>query len=287
MTDYSSPRVVIRPALPKDRLDVVEFTKFIWGGHDYVGMVFPRWLEDPQGQLFAAEYAGKCVGTAKVSLVAPGEWWLEGFRVDPNFQDKKIGSRLDAACNEWWDEYGDGVVRLMTNSKRVKVHHLSEARGYERLGEVYAYEAEPLVELTDAFTPLKPEEVNEAVALCQQVAPAGLMGIGWKFAAPSPVTLRAAAEEGSAWWWRESSGVLTAWQDDDERGNYLTVGLIACAEDKQVEMLMDFRRLASSRGDVVAGWMGVVSESLIQTLHAAGFHQEWEDAGYLYERRCP
>ena len=287
MIDYSSPRVVIRPALPKDKADVAEFTKFIWDGHDYVGMVFPRWLDDPQGQLFAAEYAGKCVGTAKVSLVAPGEWWLEGFRVDPNYQDKKIGSKLDAACNEWWDEHGDGVVRLMTNSKRVKVHHLSEARGYRRLGEVFAYEAEPLAESTDAFAPLKLENVSEAVAFCHQAVPDGLMGLGWKFAMPSPVTLRASVQEGSAWWWRGRAGLLSAWKDDDERGDYLTVGLDACADDKRVEMLMDFRRLASLRGDAVTSWMGVVSEALIQTLQAAGFHREWDDAGYLYERRHP
>ena len=171
MTDFTSPRVVSRPALPRDKADVAEFTKFIWDGHDYVGEVFPYWLEDPQGQLLVAEYAGHCVGCAKVTLVAPGQWWLEGFRVDPKYQDKKIGSQLDAACNEWWDEHGDGVVRFLTSSKRVKVHHLSEARGYIRIGEVYGYEAEPLAESTDAFTPLKPEEVDEAVAFCQRMAP--------------------------------------------------------------------------------------------------------------------
>jgi GNAT superfamily N-acetyltransferase len=287
MTDYSSPRVVIRPALPRDKADVAEFTKFIWDGHDYVGMVFPRWLEDPQGQLFAAEYAGRCVGTAKVSWVAPGEWWLEGFRVDPNYQDKKIGSRLDAASNEWWDVHGDGVIRLMTNSKRVKVHHLSEARGYRRLGEVFAYEAEPLDESTNAFTPLKLEDVNEAVAFCQKVAPDGLMGLGWKFAMPSSFVLCASVEDGSAWWWRGRSGLLSAWRDEDERGDYLTIGLDVCPESERVEMLMDFRRLVSARGDVVASWMGMVNEPLLLSLLAAGFHREWDDAGYLYERRHP
>jgi GNAT superfamily N-acetyltransferase len=285
MSDFSSPRVVVRPALPRDKADVAEFTKFIWDGHDYVGRVFPYWLEDPQGQLFAAEYAGKCVGTAKVSLVAPGEWWLEGFRVDPNYQDRKIGSRLDAACNEWWDEHGNGIVRLMTNSKRVKVHHLSEARGYRRLGEVHAYEAEPLVEVTDAFTPLDPENVDEAAAFCKMAAPDGLLGIGWKFAMPSTFTLRSIAEAGTIWWWRGRTGLLSAWKDDDERGDYLTVGLDACAEDQQVEMLMDFRRLISMRGDVVASWMGMLSEPQIRALQAAGFHDEWDDGGYLYERR--
>ena len=287
MTNFTSPRVVIRPALPRDIADVAEFTKFIWDGHDYVGEVFPRWLADPQGQLLAAEYAGHCVGTAKVTLLAPGQWWLEGFRVDPKFQDMKIGSRLDASANEWWDEHGDGILRLLTNSKRVKVHHLSEARGFVKLGEVFGYETGPLAESTEAFTPLKPEEVEEAIAFCQRVAPNGRMDMGWRFVTPNADTLRAAAETGNAFWWRDRAGFLSAWGDDDERGTSLTVGLAACAGAVLSTLLADFRRLASARGAAVVGWMGIVNEMVIQSLEAAGYKRTWENAGYLYERGCP
>jgi GNAT superfamily N-acetyltransferase len=285
MTDFSSPRVVIRPALPRDKADVAEFTKFIWDGHDYVGMVFPRWLEDPNGILLAAEYAGKCVGCAKVSLAAPGQWWLEGFRVDPNFQDRRIGSQLDTACNEWWDAHGNGILRFLTSSKRIKVHHLSEARGFVRVGEVFGYEAEPLAKHTEAFTPLKPEEVDDAVAFCQQIAPNHWLGLGWKFLAPNPVNLREAADEGLAWWWLGRAGFLSAWEDDDERGNSLTVGLEACAGDDRVQLLMDFRRLVSARGMVAAGWMNVVDEKMSRALEMAGYSNKWDNAGYLYERQ--
>lgn len=285
MNNFSAPRVVIRPALPRDKADVAEFTKFIWDGHDYVGEVFPHWLEDPQGQLLAAEYAGRCVGTAKVTLLAPGQWWLEGFRVDPKFQDMKIGSRLDAACNEWWNVHGDGVVRLLTSSKRVKVHHLSEERGYMRLGEVYAYEAQPLAEPVDSFAPLRMEDMEEAAAFCQQALPGGLMSWGWKFMAPNPAGLRTAVESGLAWWWRGRAGILSAWEDDDERGTYLTVGFAANIDIEPTAMLVDFRRFASARGDVVARWMGVVNEPIARILNGAGYQQKWEDAGYLYERQ--
>lgn len=284
MTDFTSPRVVIRPALPRDSADVAEFTKFIWDGHDYVGEVFPYWLADPQGQLLAAEYAGHCVGTAKVSLSAPGQWWLEGFRVDPNFQDRKIGSQLDAACNDWWDAHGDGILRFLTSSKRTKVHHLSEARGFVRVGEVFGYESEPLAESTEAFTPLKPEEVDKAVAFCQRIAPKHWLGLGWKFATPNLASLRKAAEEGLAFWWRGRAGFLSAWENDDEQGNSLTVGLEACASGDRVNLLTDFRRLASARGMNVAGWMNVVNEETSCILDEARYARKWENSGYLYER---
>lgn len=284
MTTFTSPIVTIRPALPRDKADVAEFTKFIWDGHDYVGEVFPRWLEDPHGQLLAAEYAGHCVGTAKVTLIAPGQWWLEGFRVDPKFQGLKIGSQLDAACNEWWDAHGDGALRFLTSSKRTKVHHLSEARGYVKLGEALGYEAEPLVELTEAFTPLKPEEADEATAFCRRVAPNQWLGLGWKFLKPNPVSLRAAADKGLAWWWRGRGGILSAWENDDDDAPRLTVGLEACADAERVELLADFRRLASARGMIVAGWMNVINGETLQVLERAGYQRKWEDAGLLYER---
>jgi GNAT superfamily N-acetyltransferase len=287
MTDFLSPRVVIRPALPRDKADVVEFTKFIWDGHDYVGDVFPHWLEDPHGQLLVAEYAGHCVGTAKVTLLASGQWWLEGFRVAPNFQDRKIGSQLDAACNDWWDAHGDGVLRLMTSSKRVQVHHLSELRGFIRLGDVLAYESSVLAEKTDAFVPLTPDDVNEAVAFCQRIAPGRMMNLDWRFGTPDADSLRAVADEGLAWWWRGRRGFLSAWGNDDDNATSLTVGFEACAESDPVDLLTDFRRLASARGMVAAGWMNVLDGEMSRVLERAGYARKWEESAYLYERNHP
>jgi GNAT superfamily N-acetyltransferase len=287
MKNFSAPVVVIRPALPRDKADVFEFTKFIWDGHDYVGHAFPRWLEDPQGQLSVAEYAGHAIGTGKVTWLAPGQWWLEGFRVDPKFQGLKIGSRLDAASNAWWDEHGDGTLRLLTSSKRVQVHHLSALRGFVREGEALGYEADSLEEKTDAFTPLAPEEVEEALTFCQRVAVGRLMNLDWKFVTLNADSLRAGAEAGRVWWWRGRRGILSAWENDEDSAANLTVGFEACADGERVELLRDFRRLASARGAIVAGWMNVVSEAAVHCLEAAGFSRAWEDAVFLYERRHP
>ncbi len=132
----TEPRLVCRPALPRDRADVFEFTKFIWEGHDYIRFVWDDWLADPHGLLAVAEYGGSTVGMAKVTLVSKGQWWLEGFRVDPRVQGLKVGSHIHEYVNDWWLEHGDGAVRLMTSSERVQVHHLSERTGFVRIGEV-------------------------------------------------------------------------------------------------------------------------------------------------------
>jgi GNAT superfamily N-acetyltransferase len=285
MTAFASPIPIIRPALPRDIADVAEFTKFIWDGHDYVGYVFPEWLADPQGQLLAAEYAGKCIGCAKVSFLAPGQWWLEGFRVDPTYQGLKVGSRLDAACNEWWDAHGDGTLRLLTNSKRVKVHHLSEARGFVRVGDVCAYGAGPLAESTDAFTPVQVDEAEEVAEFCRRWSPNGYLNIGWKFAAPNADAIRAALQdENLFFWWRGRRGLVSAWEDDEDGAPRFIVGMEACAGGDRIQLLEDVRRLASVRGAEVARWMNVIDDVVLRDLDAAGYRKDWEDTAYLYER---
>lgn len=288
MSKFTDPVVLIRPALPRDKADVFEFTKFIWDGHDYVGHVFPEWLEDPEGQLFAAEYAGHCVGTGKVTLVAPGQWWLEGFRVDPKVQGMKIGSAIDARCNEWWDEHGQGTLRLLTNSRRVKVHHLSEARGFVKVGEMIAYVADALPGPADSFTPLTPPEAGEAVAFCRRTAPDMFMNLGWRILRPDEDAIRDGMENGfQFFWWRGRSGFVSAWDDDEGEDTRLTVGMEACAPALRADLLTDLRRLASARASVSARWMNCVDESTLRILDVAGYHRDWDDEGFLYERSHP
>ena len=88
---------------------------------------------------FRRNSAEAVVGIAKVSPVFPGQWWLHGLRVDPEFQGLKIGSHLHEYVNEWWLEHGDGTIRLLTSTKRVQVHHLCERTGYNRVGEIITY----------------------------------------------------------------------------------------------------------------------------------------------------
>jgi len=139
MSSFSDPLLVCRPALPSDTADVLEFTKFIWDGHDYIEYVWKDWLDDPEGLLATAQYGPHAVGIAKVTHLSPGQWWLEGLRVNPNFQGLKIGSHLHEYMDRWWLRRGDGAIRLMTSSERLQVHHLCERTGYTKLGEVAGY----------------------------------------------------------------------------------------------------------------------------------------------------
>ena len=275
-------------------MDILEFTRYTWDGHDYVQYVWDDWLADPQGILAVAEYSGRAVGLAKVSKLAPGQWWLEGFRVAPAHQDMRIGSQLHGYVDGWWLEHGDGVARLMTSSQRTKVHHLCEKLGYTRIGEVAGYIAPPLEGTTEAFTPLQVNEISAAVDFTR-ASPSlplsyGLLDLGWRFVTPNPGTLRELARRQLAWWWRDRQGLLLAWEDEgetpeDERT--LAIGLPASPIALLAEFLLDVRRLAPGTGNAKALWIAPLREELTEILEAAGYERKWEHAGFLYEKQHP
>jgi len=291
-TPFFSPVVVCRPALPRDTADVKEFSKFTWEGHDYVQYVWDEWLADPEGILAVAEYAGQAVGLAKVTLLAPGQWWLEGFRVDKKFQGQKISSHIHKYVDEWWLAHGDGIARLMTSSQRVQVHHLCEKFGYAKTGEVAGFIASPLDEPTDAFQPLGENQVAEAVQFAE-ASPSlqlsnGLIDLGWRFVTPNPVTFRERVQKKLAWWWRGRAGLLLAWEDEGETPEdeqLLAIGLPACQIDTLSELLLDVRRLISQTEYARVFWIAPLRDELTVILKEAGYEQDWEHAGYVYEKQ--
>jgi len=288
---FSSPVVVCRPALPTDRSDVFEFTKFIWDGHDYVQYAWDEWLADPVGILAVAEYGGHCVGIAKVSLSAPGQWWLQGFRVDPKFQGLKIGSHIHTYIDDWWLEHGDGVARLMTSSLRVKVHHLCEKLGYTKILEVKELEVNALDEPCDSFHPVRADEIRLALKFAQDSPTMklghGLLDMGWDALQPTEDILASIQQRGLAFWWREREGLLLAWDDENEEGAVLGLGLPACSMELLPELLLDVRRLAAQQGRVGVFWIAPLTAEILSVAKAAGYLHHREHSGYLYEKRYP
>jgi GNAT superfamily N-acetyltransferase len=292
---YSRPVIVCRPALPKDTVDVKAFCKFTWdGGRDYVLYAWDGWLADPEGILAVAEYAGRAVGLVKLSLLAPEQWWLEGFRVDREFQGQKIGSHLHRYINEWWLAYGDGTARLITHSHRVKVHHLCEKLGYTRTAEVAGFIASPLSEQMDAFQLVKKSEISKALRFTRATPTLafnrGLLDLGWCFVTPNTESIQVLVEEKLAWWWHGREGLLFAWKDEGEYpedSRIFAIGLPTCKMNALSNLLLDTRRLAAQVGFELVFWIAPQADEIAPVLKKAGFERKWENTGYIYEKRHP
>jgi GNAT superfamily N-acetyltransferase len=290
---FTQPRVVIRPTLPADTPAVFEFCKRIWDGNDYVPYVWDEWLKDPKGRLFTAEYAGQAVGIARIVHIAPGQWWFEGFRVDPAYQGQRIGTQLHEYVVDWWLAHGDGKVRLWTNAKRVKVHHLCERFGFTRTQVRGMYAASPLAEPLDVFTSVRVEEIPSAVDFARragsQLISGETMDIGWQAVTPNETSLRELLdwEDGRVFWWRDRQGLLCLWENDEYQPPCPAIALAASESADLPALLLDSRRYVYQNGFDKIVVNARLTPQMDAALATAGFAREGDDSNYEYERQYP
>ncbi len=294
MAKFSSPQVLLRRAIARDKADVLEFTKFIWEGHDYIAYVWDDWYMDPQGFLVVAEYAGHAVGLGKVSRVSKGQWWLEGLRVDPNYRGLKIGSRIHEYLQDWWEQYGGGTIRLMTSWERVEVHHLCERFGWQKVGEVRAHIAPPLEENLQALLAVEENELDAALRFARAHLDYanGLADLDWQDAAIDEEILRDECSQGNLFWWRgqpseagEPAGLVGAWEGDEDGQPFLGIGFMACDVADLAEMLRDVRRLAAQRRLANVNWHAPARPDVDAALQEAGLVSRWDGSAYLFEKK--
>lgn len=108
MNSQEKLTVVCRPARQSDTQEVMELTSTIWEGDDYVPKVWQDWLADPEGILAVAEHEDRVIGLGKLTLLAPGEWWLEGLRTHPDFEGHGVASHLHEYLLNFWLQNGKG-----------------------------------------------------------------------------------------------------------------------------------------------------------------------------------
>lgn len=294
MPSFSDPRVVCRPALPSDTKDVLAFTSRIWDGRDYIHLVWEEWLADPQGLLISAQFGPRVVGIAKISPVVPGQWWLHGLRVDPDYQGLKIGSHLHDYSNGWWLRHGDGVIRLLTSTQRVQVHHLCERTGYTRVGEITQYRRT----LTGTSEPapaernFRPVTIGEIPAALDFAARhlahnAGLMDTGWRFVLPDAAVLLRFVNDARLHWWRGGDGLLATWEGDDDDYAVLGIGFAAVREPNMLtDLLRDAAALTRGLAVKALFWLAPAQADVIHALEQAGYTSD-DDHGALFEKHHP
>ncbi len=279
--------VVCRPALPLDTPYILDFTRFIWEGHDYVPTVWEAWLANTDGLLAVAEYEGRAVGMARVVRLTSSQWWMEGFRVDPRYQGARIGSHIYEYIDHWWLEHGEGAVRLMTSSKRFQVHHLCERLGYLKIAEVTALQAEAQAGEETTFHPAEVAEVPRWLELLRSAPTVaqthGLLDLGWKFVAPCEEVIRPFVLKGGFLEWRKGAGYLIAWEDRQD--SVLNLGLVACTWEALPDLLDASRALAAARGLKRVTWLAPCHPEALSQAAVAGFVSVWESSGYLYQKQ--
>lgn len=290
----SSPQVFCRPALESDYTDIAEFCKGIWDGGDYVPDVWHDWFKDENGLLATAEYDGHAIGCTKLTRLAEGQWWLEGFRVDPKYQGLKIGSTIHNYITDWWLDHCGGTIRLMTSAKNVHVHHLCQRTGYVKTYEVCGYESSPLNEPIESIFPVIDTGEAETFALASETLALTdhCVDFGWRICTLTEQVIKDYSNEGANYvhtfyWWRGKLGLFSAWEDEEEDRRRLGIGVLACTMEDMPALLTDIRRFAAREKFDEVFQVAFDLPQIVHQLEAAGFTKRWEHNAFIFEKQHP
>ncbi|HSF79608.1 MAG TPA: GNAT family N-acetyltransferase [Anaerolineales bacterium] len=285
-------RIVCRPALPKDTPEVLELTSKIWEGEDYVPHVWAEWLADYQGLLAVAEYGGRVVGLSKLTYLDPESWWLEGLRVHPDYEGRRIASRLHDYLLEHWQKAGSGAIRLATISEREPVKHLAERTGFRKALEVGSFIAESVPGEGSRYAPVVRGELDEALGIAAGGESlelcAGLVKLDWRWAGLTHQHLAEAQARTGAWWWVQGGqrcGLLIGRENEHEGKRMLMVQMIACSVGQLPACLRDCRTLAAGLGLELAAWFAPLHPLILEALKMAGFERDWDGSLCIFEKR--
>lgn len=135
-------RLLVRPMTEADKPAVMKISSRIWEGNDYVPLFFDRWVKE--GGFWAGELAGRLVGYGKATEFAPGEWWLEGLRVDPGCRKRGIGKELSHQVLDRTLERRPVSLRLATaDVNHESIHIIKAVMGFESYTEYRFFTGTP------------------------------------------------------------------------------------------------------------------------------------------------
>lgn len=123
--------IQLRPVRPADHDRVVEMTRDVWDGRDYIASVFDGWVSDAGAAFQAAELDGIVVGLQRLRPYAPGLIWYEGLRVASTHRRQGIARAMLTSAVEEAREQRFREMRLATREPAAV--QLFESLGFRRL----------------------------------------------------------------------------------------------------------------------------------------------------------
>src|SRR5205823_6063104 len=129
------------PALAADTADMLEITRDVWEGEDYVPYAWRHWLNDCDGYLMAARENGRLVGLQHIELQPGNVAWFEGIRVSANLQGRGIGRKLLEQGLAWAQQRHCRAARLATSSENEASNALARSAGFVRIQRHISVEA--------------------------------------------------------------------------------------------------------------------------------------------------
>ena len=269
--------LVIRRARPTDKPDVLAAVRTIWGGNDRIPDVFDAWVPHRTGPFFVAESAGRVVAMGKLTVVSPGEAWLEGGRVAPRWRRKGIATALIAHRIAYARDRGFRVLRFSTASDNTPIHHAGKQFGFTRIATLQRHEAPAA-----PGSPPARGTRSQQRAVLRRVGALVQRGHGWEWREITPRDVRVAIARGRVFVSDAGVGAAAVLGDPYE-GSLMVVAAGGRARPL-TELLRGLRAEAQRRGLDDASFYAS-NATHRRAARSAGFRRPWSGETYLFEKR--
>jgi len=124
----------IKKITPDDKPRVLDISRDIWGGEDYIHEVFDQWVSNPYGLFEGLFYEDRLIAYARMTYITPTDVWLEGLRKDTKSNFKGIGKIfLDHFLKILSNKKDITSVRFSTYFDNKASIKSSEKEGFQRI----------------------------------------------------------------------------------------------------------------------------------------------------------
>ena len=286
-SERSQPNLVVRRARPEDREAILAMSRGIWGGTDYLPLVWDRWLADDKGLLLTATLDGRPVGMSKITILSPGEVWLEGLRLHPDLHGRGLTRQINRVAFREVMNLHPKSVRYSTGAGNAVSRHLGERRGFWQIARAHWLWGAAAKRAPLRGRVAKPAEQSEIVDFVRNSecyhSMSGLYAIGWKFPALTRRRLRGLLSRGRVLVTPRRGRIRgVALYDIGEIDGDICLGYVDGPKEAITSLARDVLRVAASTGHDAASAMLPVGR-IANTVRAAGFDRIRPVDAVVYE----
>jgi len=194
-------KLYFRDLTKKDIPAILDISKDIWEGDDYIPDVIERWLNDKDNLAyggFLEEEMKELIGLGRVKMFPNGVAWLEGGRVKITHQKQGIGRDLMKYAIDYSIQVGAKIAQYDTSSRNFGSKSLAKFHGFKEKKRMEVLECDVnKLKLKDyKFSDIREISNEEAKKVYQRmdIGPGDEINIGWSY-----IPLSSLEDKNSVW----------------------------------------------------------------------------------------
>ena len=113
--------------------DIIEISKHIWDGEDYLPRLINYYLEEPHCKPYVLEDDGKVVSVVNANYYTPDFAWLEAMRTHPDYRNKGIATKLNEYIFQEAVKSGVKELWLSTSKDNKATTKMLSKAGFEEV----------------------------------------------------------------------------------------------------------------------------------------------------------